>query len=170
MRRLLLLVPALLVVVAASAGCDPGASPADSPAPRTASADPVPAPAGGAASFLDFAEGGAAPRFDDQVDVSVGGRVVLTLTRDEAADPRSWTAGGGPLLGRATTDWRREVPAACGGLPSPVGPPVRHQVDARGVSVLWRPHVCDFAVRLLLDRSGAIAAVAFDGPAPEGTR
>lgn len=161
----------LVLAVAMAAGsfvaCDSGTpvpstrSPDASVRPDAATAEIDPPGNGSAAPFRAFASGGSAPAFDDQVDVSVAGTVVLTLQRDEASDPQSWVDGPTSLL-QTAADTRLRPPPSCRGLPSPVGPPLEHAVDASGMAVLWQRRACDFAVRLLLDEEHEIAAVAID--------
>lgn len=168
-RRVLAL--AVAVALGSVAGCDSGGPgsptlspvPSEVPAPSddavTAASDP---PGNGAAApFRLFATGGPAAAFDDQVDVSVAGTVVLTLDRARARDRQSWVVGTRSLLEPAAHA-RLRPPRSCRGLPSPVGPPLEHEVDVSGMAVLWRPRACDFTVRLLLDRENEIAAVAVD--------
>lgn len=155
----ILAVLAVLTTTACDARVDARPDPPGDGRALAAPADP--APAGSAATLRDFAGGGPAPRFDSQVDVSVDDRLVLTLTRDEARDRAAWTLRARSLL-HAVLAGRLRPPPSCRALPSPTGPVVRHHVDVRGEAVLWRPHGCGFAVRMLVDRRGGIAAVALD--------
>jgi hypothetical protein len=171
-----LVILALMIVLGSGAACDadgPGPTTGPTTRPTTGRTDGAEDPGtsaagevdsagnGGAAPFKTFARGGPAPAFDDQVDVSIGAEVVLSLSREVARDPQSWTDASGSLL-RPAADARVRTPRSCSGLPSPVGPPLEHEVEVSGMAVLWRQRACDFAVRLLIDSDGEIAAVAID--------
>lgn len=152
----------IVVLVALLATACGGSESSDAGTPPTPSPTSIDAPAGNAASFRAFAEGAEAPMFDDQVEVFVDAEAALTLTRDQARDAAAWTTDDHGSLLELASAGRVRFPPTCDVLPSPAVPLLDHAVQVREVSVLWRPEACDFAVLLVVDRDGEIAAVAFE--------